>query len=75
MPDKLLTTAVVSYGATVDGVLSETFPLFDFINVMAYDGPDHGTMNQFNAGLDYWIGRGLTGRKNNYGCSLLCPPW
>ena len=38
MPDKLLTTAVVSYGETAEGVVSETFPLFDFINVMAYVG-------------------------------------
>jgi len=59
MPDKLLTTAVVTYGPTAEGVLSETFPIFDFINVMAYDGPEHGTMQQFNDALAYWLGRGL----------------
>jgi GH18 family chitinase len=59
LPDKLLTTAVVAYGTNGDGVPAETFPLFDFVNVMTYDGPDHGTMAQFNAGLDYWLGRGL----------------
>ncbi len=74
MPDKLLTTAVVSYGATADGVLSETFPLFDFINVMAYDGPDHGTMDQFNAGLDYWIGRGLPAEKIIMGVPFYARP-
>jgi len=63
MPDKLLTTAVVTYGPTAEGVLSETFPLFDFINVMAYDGPEHGTMQQFNDALDYWLGRGLPPEK------------
>ncbi len=37
-PDKELTTAVVSYGATAEGMLPETFPLYDTINVMTYDG-------------------------------------
>lgn len=59
LPDKLLTTAVVTYGPTAEGVLAETLPLFDFINVMAYDGQEHGTMQQFNDALDYWLGRGL----------------
>jgi GH18 family chitinase len=63
LPDKLLTTAVVSYGQTGEGVVSETFQLFDFVNIMAYDGPDHGTMEQFDAGLDYWHGRGLPAEK------------
>jgi GH18 family chitinase len=26
---------------------------------MTYDGPDHGTMEQFQKGLEYWSGRGL----------------
>jgi GH18 family chitinase len=63
LPDKLLTTAVVSYGQTGEGVMSETFELFDFVNVMTYDGPDHGTMEQFDAGLEYWQGRGLPAEK------------
>lgn len=63
MPDKLLTTAVVSYGQTGEGVAGETFELFDFVNVMAYDGPDHGTMEQFEAGMDYWQERGLAAEK------------
>lgn len=64
MPDKLLTTAVVSYGDDNGlGVPSESFELFDFVNVMTYDGPDHGTMEQFERGLSYWSGRGLPEEK------------
>lgn len=74
MPDKLLTTAVVSYGPTAEGVPSETFDLFDFINVMTYDGPDHGTMEQFNKGLDYWQGRGLTAEKTVMGVPFYSRP-
>ncbi|MCL4871297.1 MAG: hypothetical protein KJ063_20235 [Anaerolineae bacterium] len=74
MPDKLLTTAVVSYGATGDGVLTETFDLFDFINVMSYDGPDHGTMAQFNTGLEYWQGRGLPPEKTVMGIPFYSRP-
>ena len=67
MPDKLLTTAVVAYGSTGDGVPAETFSLFDFVNIMTYDGPDHATMAQFEAGLDYWQGRGLPPEKTVMG--------
>lgn len=64
MPEKLLTTAVVSYGDdNGSGVPSESFELFDFVNVMTYDGPDHGTMAQFERGLSYWSGRGLPPEK------------
>ncbi|MCA9948820.1 MAG: hypothetical protein KDE48_04190 [Anaerolineales bacterium] len=62
-PDKLLTTAVVSYGANADGILSEAFPIYDTINVMTYDGAEHGTMQQFNAGLAYWQDRGVPPEK------------
>lgn len=64
MPDKLLTTAVVSYGDEHGlGIPSESFELFDFVNIMTYDGPDHGTMEQFEKGLSYWSGRGLPREK------------
>jgi GH18 family chitinase len=64
MPDKLLTTAVVSYGDDNGlGIPRESFELFDFINVMTYDGPDHGSMEQFEKGLAYWSGRGLPKEK------------
>lgn len=64
LPDKLLTTAVVSYGDEHGlGIPSESFELFDFVNIMTYDGPDHGTMEQFERGLSYWSGRGLPKEK------------
>jgi GH18 family chitinase len=64
MPGKLLTTAVVSYGDDNGlGVPDESFELFDFVNIMTYDGPDHGTMEQFERGLAYWSGRGLPREK------------
>ncbi|UCC52970.1 MAG: hypothetical protein JSV68_03200, partial [Anaerolineaceae bacterium] len=74
MPDKLLTTAVVSHGATGDGVASETFELFDFVNVMTYDGSNHGSMEQFNAGLRYWQGRGLPPEKTVMGVPFYARP-
>ena len=64
MPDKLLTTAVVSYGDDNGlGVPDESFELFDFVNIMTYDGPDHATMEQFERGLSYWSERGLPKEK------------
>jgi GH18 family chitinase len=60
MPDKLLTTAVIAYGDdTGMGIPTESFELLDFVNVMTYEGPDHGSMEQFKNGLTYWSGRGL----------------
>ncbi|MCI0553784.1 MAG: glycosyl hydrolase family 18 protein, partial [Anaerolineae bacterium] len=64
MPDKLLTTAVVSYGDdNGSGVPAESFELFNFVNIMTYDGPDHGSMEQFEKGLSYWSARGLPKEK------------
>jgi spore germination protein YaaH len=44
-------------------VPDESFELFDFVNIMTYEGPDHGTMEQFERGLSYWSGRGLPKEK------------
>jgi chitinase len=74
MPEVLLTTAVVAHGETGEGVLPETFELFDFVNVMTYDGPDHGTMEQFTAGLDYWQGRSLPPVKTVMGVPFYARP-
>jgi GH18 family chitinase len=63
MPGKLITTAVVSHGENGMGVLPETFELFDFVNVMTYDGPDHGSMEQFERGLSFWTAQGLPKEK------------
>jgi chitinase len=75
MPDKLLTTAVVAYGDEYGmGVPAETFKLFDFINVMTYAGSDHGTMEQFNRGLEYWSARGLEKEKIVIGVPFYSEP-
>ena len=64
MPDKLLTTAVVAYGDNNGlGIPTESFELFDFVNVMTYDGLDHGSMEQYEKGLAYWSERGLPKEK------------
>lgn len=63
MPDKVISMAVVSYGENGNGILPETFELVDFVNVMTYDGPDHGTMEQFEKGLAFWTARGVPQEK------------
>jgi GH18 family chitinase len=64
LPDKLLTTAVVAHGDEHGlGVPDESFELFDFVNVMTYDGADHGSMEQFERGLAYWTERGVPEQK------------
>lgn len=74
MPNKLLTTAVVSHGANGDGVPTASFELFDFVNVMTYDGPDHGTMTQFEVGMTYWQERGLAADKMVMGIPFYSRP-
>lgn len=75
MPDKLLTTAVISYGDEHGlGVPSDSFEYFDFVNVMTYDGPDHGTMEQFEKGLSYWSKRGLSPEKTVMGVPFYSHP-
>lgn len=65
---KLLTAAVVSYGdENGAGIPGESFALFDFVNVMTYDGLDHGTLEQFEKGLSYWRARGLPREKTVMG--------
>jgi GH18 family chitinase len=73
--DKLLTAAVVAYGDEHGlGIPSESFALMDFINIMTYDGPDHGTMQQFEHGLTYWLGRGLPPEKLTMGVPFYSRP-
>ena len=74
MPDKLITTAVVSHGANGDGVPAESFEIFDFVNVMTYDGPDHGSMAQFDVGMTYWQERGLAADKMVMGIPFYSRP-
>ncbi len=75
MPDKLITTAVVSQGATGEGVLSETFDIFDFVNIMAYDGGDpHSSFELAEAAFDYWLGRSLPPEKAVLGLPFYAHP-
>jgi GH18 family chitinase len=75
MPDKLITAAVVAYGDDNGmGVPDESFELFDFINVMTYAGSDHGTMEQFENGLEYWSSRGLSRDKIVIGVPFYSEP-
>ncbi len=71
---KLLTAAVVVSGWNADGVLSGVFDDVDFLNIMAYDGPDHSTMAQATGGLDYWLGRGLPKDKAVLGVPFYSRP-
>ena len=71
---KLLTAAVVAYGPQARGVPVETFDLMDFVNLMTYDGPDHGTMEQARRGLDDWLGRGLPPAKAVLGVPFYSRP-
>ncbi|MHA7056258.1 Ig-like domain-containing protein [Aquimarina sp. M1] len=71
---KLLTAAVVVSGWNADGVLNGVFDDIDFLNIMAYDGPDHGSMAQATGGLDYWLGRGLPKEKAILGVPFYSRP-
>jgi GH18 family chitinase len=63
MPDKLLTAAVAVNGSNANVIPSESLPLFDYLNVMAYQDVDHGTMQQFVKGLSYWKSRGVSAEQ------------
>lgn len=72
---KLLTAAVIAYDDEYGrGVPDEAFALMDFVNIMTYDGPDHGSMAQFHKGLDYWLGRGLAADKIVLGVPFYARP-
>ncbi|GAA4274813.1 hypothetical protein GCM10022258_41090 [Aquimarina gracilis] len=71
---KLLTAAVVVSGWNADGVLNGVFDDVDFLNIMAYDGPNHGSMAQATGGLDYWLGRGLPKEKAILGVPFYSRP-
>ena len=75
MPDKLLTTAVVAYGdANGGGIPTESLELFDFVNIMAYDSQEHGSLEEFNKGLEYWQTRGVAPEKMVMGVPFYSHP-
>lgn len=68
---KLLTAAVISYGAKAFGIKNEVFKKMDWLNIMAYDddyGPSfiaaHSPYSLAKKSLDFWINeRGLPRNK------------
>jgi GH18 family chitinase len=51
---KFLSMAGAAYGDNAQAK-AESAALADFVNIMAYDGLDHGTMQQAEAALNYWL--------------------
>ena len=62
---KLLTAAVAtgSYGG--GGITSAAIAVMDFINIMAYDGPDsnHSSYSMATGAIDYWANKGTPKAK------------
>lgn len=58
---RLLTAAVAAIAPSADDIQAEVFDQVDFLNLMAYDGPDanHASLEYAEAALAYWRGRGL----------------
>ncbi|GAB4581497.1 MAG: hypothetical protein Fur0022_42440 [Anaerolineales bacterium] len=75
-PEKLLTAAVVAQGQTAEGILPETFPLMDFVNIMAYDGSqtDHSPYTFAESSVEYWRQRGLPPEKTVLGVPFYSRP-
>jgi chitinase len=71
-----LTAAVVAEGQTGEGILPDVFPLVDFLNLMAYDGPgpSHSPYSYAEASLAYWSGRGLPRDKMVLGVPFYSRP-
>ena len=73
---QLLTAAVVAQGNTAGGILVETFPLMDFVNIMAYDGSetDHSPYVYAESAMNYWFQRGLPPEKTVLGVPFYARP-
>ncbi|MFN8413857.1 MAG: glycoside hydrolase family 18 protein [Anaerolineales bacterium] len=75
LPEKEISTAVISYGdETGLGIPNEVFELVDYINVMTYDGEIHGSLKEFEQGLNYWSKRGVPQEKINIGLPFYTRP-
>ncbi|HNB53852.1 MAG TPA: glycosyl hydrolase family 18 protein, partial [Anaerolineales bacterium] len=73
---KLLTAAVLAQGPTVEGILPETFPLMDFVNIMAYDASDteHSPYAFAETAMNVWLARGLPPEKTVLGVPFYARP-
>lgn len=60
---KLLSIAVVASGKQGDGITPDVFEHIDLLNIMAYDGKDHGLYSQAEEALKYWSQRGCPRSK------------
>ena len=76
LPNKLLTSAVVALGATGEGIPASSFELFDFVNIMAYDGDgtNHSSYELAQNAVRYWLGRGLPATKAVLGVPFYSRP-
>jgi chitinase len=76
LPNKLITSAVVAFGSTGEGIPSSAFELFDFVNIMAYDGdgPNHSPYELAEEAIRYWLGRGLPAAKAVLGVPFYSRP-
>lgn len=61
--DKELSMAICASEYKAAAILDEVVEALDFMNLMTYDGGNHGTMEQFNDAIDYWIKRGAPKEK------------
>ena len=75
LPDKLISTAVISYGdETGLGISDEIFSIVDYVNIMTYDGEAHASMEEFENGINYWSERGVPKEKINIGAPFYSRP-
>jgi GH18 family chitinase len=75
LPDKLISTAVIGSWDEIGAAIPvEVFALVDYVNVMTYDGPDHGSMAEFENGINYWSERGVPKEKMNIGAPFYSRP-
>lgn len=75
LPEKEISTAVISYGdETGLGIPNEVFDIVNYVNVMTYDGEVHGSLKEFEQGLNYWTQRGVPQEKINIGVPFYTRP-
>jgi chitinase len=73
---KLLTAAVPALGSHADPISPAVFGEVDFLNIMAYDGPDqnHSSYEYAEGALAYWAGRGLSAAQTVLGVPFYARP-